>query len=98
MIVVELLQRLDQQVVDREPDRSTPVRVAAEEIRRRLGGLVADFVPRAIYLQLVRLVAVLGRDGANAEGRQELAFVEHDLEHASEAIRVENCQQPPLTV
>src|SRR5687767_15446879 len=36
--VVELLQRLDQQEVDREPDRAAPVRVAAEETRRRLAG------------------------------------------------------------
>ena len=35
-IVVELLQRLDQQEVDREPDRAAPVRVAAEEAGRRL--------------------------------------------------------------
>ena len=31
VVVVELLQRLDQQVVDREPDRPAPVRVAAEQ-------------------------------------------------------------------
>src|SRR5437899_7461976 len=35
-VVVELLQRFDQQVVDRKPHRSAPVRVAAEERVRRL--------------------------------------------------------------
>src|SRR4030095_8509999 len=34
--VVELLQRLDQQVVDREPDGAAPVRVAPEEPARGL--------------------------------------------------------------
>ena len=40
VVVVELLERLDEQVVDREPDRSAPVRVAAEEAGPRLGRLV----------------------------------------------------------
>jgi hypothetical protein len=31
-------QRLDEQVVDREPDRAAPVRVAAEQAGRRLAG------------------------------------------------------------
>ena len=42
VVVVELLERLDQQVVDREPDRAAPVRVAAEQSRPRLGRLVVD--------------------------------------------------------
>ena len=35
-------QRLDEQVVDREPDRPAPVGVAAEQPARRLAGLVVD--------------------------------------------------------
>ena len=35
-------ERLDQQVVDREPDRPAPVRVAAEEAARRLARLVVE--------------------------------------------------------
>ena len=35
-------ERVDQEVVDREPDRAAPVRVAAEERARRLGRLVVE--------------------------------------------------------
>ena len=42
VVVVELLERLDDQVVDREPDRAAPVRVAAEQAAVRLGRLVLD--------------------------------------------------------
>ena len=35
-------QRLDQQVVDREPHRAAPVGVAAEQAARRLAGLVVE--------------------------------------------------------
>ncbi len=42
--VVVALQRLDQQVVEREPDRPAPVGVAAEEPRSRLARLVVDAV------------------------------------------------------
>ena len=41
VVVMELLQRLDDQVVDREPDRPAPVRVAAEHARIRFARLVA---------------------------------------------------------
>src|SRR6185312_8678392 len=41
--VVESLQRLDEQVVDRKPDRSAPVRVTAEQPRARFPRLVFFF-------------------------------------------------------
>ena len=50
VVVMELLQRLDQEIVDRKPDRPAPVGVAAEQARRRLGRLVADFVSRAVHV------------------------------------------------
>src|SRR5918999_2034810 len=43
-VVMELLERLDDEEVDREPDRPAPVRVAAEQAAVRLGRLVVDGV------------------------------------------------------
>ena len=40
--LVPAQQRLDEQVVDREPHRAAPVRVAAEQVVRGLAGLVVD--------------------------------------------------------
>ena len=45
-VVMELLQRLDDEEVDREPDRPAPVRVAAEQAAGRLAWLVGDAVAR----------------------------------------------------
>src|SRR5215510_11295605 len=41
-VVMKLLQRLDQQEVDREPDRAAPIRVAAEQPRTRFSRLVIN--------------------------------------------------------
>src|SRR5262245_13397602 len=40
--VVELLERLDEQIVHGEPDRAAPIRVAAEETTGGFGRLVVD--------------------------------------------------------
>ena len=37
-VVVELLQRLDQQIIHRKPDRPAPVRIAAEQARADSAG------------------------------------------------------------
>src|SRR5687768_4772205 len=53
-VVVELLERLDEQEVDRKPDRSAPVRVAPEEPTGGFGRLVVHPVLRSIHPQDVR--------------------------------------------
>src|SRR6266545_3268925 len=77
---VELLERLDQEKVDREPHRSAPVRVAAEEARRRLRGLVVHAVVRAVHPEDVGVVLVVARQRADTVGREELLFVQHEAE------------------
>src|SRR6185503_12263438 len=47
-VMMKLLQRLDDQEVDGEPDRAAPVRVAAEQPAARFGRLVVDPVFRAV--------------------------------------------------
>src|SRR2546426_5399088 len=56
--VVELLERLDQEIVHREPDGAPPVRVAPEEPAGGLGWLVVDPVLHPVDPQHVRVVAV----------------------------------------
>src|SRR5213596_3707724 len=56
--MVAALERLDQEIVHREPDRPPPVRVAAEEPARGLGGLVVDPVLRPVQAEHVRVVLV----------------------------------------
>ena len=91
---MELLQRLDQQVVHREPDRAPPVRVAAEDPGGGLGRLVVHAVLDAVDRQHVGMVAVVARERADAVGREELVAIQHVGEHADELRPPHDRQQP----
>ena len=64
-VVVEALQRLDQQEVHREPDRPAPVGVAAEESGAGFARLVVHPVLGAADVQHV---GIASRDAARAPG------------------------------
>ncbi len=64
VVVVELLQRLDHQVVYRKPHRAAPIRVAAEQAGARLRRLVPDREGRAVGLKGERVGLVLLRERA----------------------------------
>src|SRR6267142_3925499 len=66
--VVELLQRLDQQVVQREPHGAAPVRVAPEERRAGFRGLVVHAMLHAVHRQHVRMLAMIARERADPVG------------------------------
>src|SRR2546426_4286005 len=80
VVVMELLQRLDDQVVDRHPDRPAPIRVAAKESRRGLAWLILDCKALAVPLQHVRTLLVVSRERTNTVVGQKLRFVEHPAE------------------
>ena len=48
-IMVKLLQRFDQQIVHRKPDRPPPVRISAEQTGRRFGRLVVHAACCAVH-------------------------------------------------
>jgi len=73
---MELLQRLDEQVVDREPDWPAPVGVAAEQAARRFRRLVGDAVGLSFDIEHVWLGTMHRGKGADAVRREELALVE----------------------
>ncbi len=76
VIAVKAVERGDDEVVERQPDRTAPVRVAAELARRRLRGAVGDDAAMAVQREFVRLGCVPLGEGADAVGRKELGFVE----------------------
>src|SRR5262249_2399837 len=73
------------QVVDRKPDRSAPVRVAAEKPTVRLAGHVVNAVLPAVGVEYVGVVLVDPRYRADAIRRQELALVEQIAKNTLEA-------------
>ena len=71
------LERFDDEKIDREPNRSAPVRVAAEKIA---GSLTRDIVDAMFFVaraEDVGLLAMDARNGAQAMRREKFVFVEH---------------------
>ena len=60
--MVVALERLDEQVVHRQPNGAAPVRVAAKHAGLRLTGLVADAVVVAVERERVGRVAIDARE------------------------------------
>src|SRR5216684_101925 len=69
-IVIEFLQRLDQQVVYREPNGAAPVGVAAEHSGRGFPRLVTHSVFHSVYSERVRTVAMELGQGANSRSEE----------------------------
>mmetsp|Transcript_36599 Transcript_36599/g.103211 ORF Transcript_36599/g.103211 Transcript_36599/m.103211 type:complete len:274 (+) Transcript_36599:98-919(+) len=92
----ELLQGLDDQVVDGEPDGAAPIRVAAHDDHRRLRRVVAELAAGAVELEDVGVLEVVARQAAHAEIRQEFLGVEHALQQGPQAVPRQHRQQPPL--
>src|SRR5580698_3053802 len=65
-IVMKLLERFNQQIVQWEPHRSSPVGVSAEQPGGRFARFVVDAVLCAICADYVRMLAMKLRQGTNA--------------------------------
>src|SRR6266542_857753 len=63
-VVMELLERFDNEIVDRKPARTTPVRIAAEESGCRFSRLIVNRILHSIDAETVRLVPVNARKSA----------------------------------
>src|SRR5579863_534676 len=95
-IIMESLQRFDQQIVDGEPDRSAPVGIASEQAGLRFGGFVSDAICLSVNLKLVRMVLVKFRDRADAVRGKKLGLIQQFFEYAAEAHRTHQAQQVTL--
>ena len=74
--VVKLLERFNQQIIEREPNGAAPIRVSSEESAVRLRRLIIDpiFVP--IDMEHIRMDPVELRKCADAVGSKEFPVVE----------------------
>jgi hypothetical protein len=81
----EFVQSFNEQTVDGEPNRTTPVRVTAEQINVGLARQVIDRVHFVGLFERVWIFLVLLGHGTNAVGRQELVFFEQIVQHTHQA-------------
>src|SRR6516165_3115176 len=64
VVVMEFLERLDNQIIDGEPDWSAPIGVSAEQAGMRLCGLVRDPELPSVVAKHVRADQVIAREGS----------------------------------
>src|SRR5690348_1035964 len=70
-VVMEFLERFDQEIVDREPDGPAPIRVATEKSGAGLRRLVVNAILHSIDRKAIGIVLVNAREGSQAERREE---------------------------
>ncbi len=63
------LERFDQQIIDRKPDRPAPVGITAKKPAVRFARRVADRILLPARLKLKRMFGVMLRQRANSVGR-----------------------------
>src|SRR6266851_2044994 len=82
IVMVKLLQRFDQQIVHRKPDRPAPIGIAAEDFGGGFRRLVLHAVHMAIHVNLIRMIFVIPRKRTHSEIRQKFRLIQHAGQHA----------------
>ena len=93
VVAVERAQRLQEEVVDRPPDRPSPVGVAAERARPRLRRFVAHAMGRPAQLEHERPVVVHGAHRPDAVIGQELVRIEEPGEQRLQPMAADQGEQ-----
>jgi len=86
----------DDQRIDRHPDRSAPVRVAAEHARVGFRRQIAHPVFLAARRKDIGMLGMVARQRPDAVGAQEFVLVEHPGQDASQSVLVDEPDDPPL--
>src|SRR5262252_5020787 len=71
-----------------EPNRTAPVGVAAEHRTIRFAGQIADSIFVAMYLENVRMINVIARQGPNPVRAEEFIFVEQLFKNTFQSDRI----------
>ena len=96
--VVIAFQRLDQEIVGRKPDRSSPVRVASKKPRVRLARNVVHPMHLAVRLKFIGILLVKPGQRAEAVGGKKFIFVEQVAEHSLQSFARRDRQQAMAVV
>src|SRR5947207_1791221 len=80
--MVVAFEGLEDEEVNREPDRPTPVRVAAEEATTGFAGIIVDAVLDSASIENIWTVLVKLRNRAQPVRREKFIFIQHVFEHS----------------
>ena len=94
--MVVAFEGLEDEEVYREPDRPTPVRVAAEEASSGFAGLIVDAVLDSTSVENIWIILVKLRNRAQPVRREEFIFIEHVFEHSLQSRARRDREQTPV--
>ena len=92
------MQGFDDQVIYRQPYRTTPVRITTEQAAFGFSRLVGDTVYLSVYMKLVWLSGMLARHRPNSIIRQETCLIQHALQQTLHAVTAQQRQQHALVL
>ena len=93
VVVMEFLQRLDEQEIHRQPDRPAPVGVAAKQPALRFRRPVGNFQRIPVALEAIRLLFVRLGKRADAVVAEELRLIQHPAQQAFHAMPAQQREQ-----
>src|SRR5215831_8717248 len=93
VVVMEPLQRLNEQKVDGKPDGAAPVRVPTKQPGARLARFIVDGVFTTIHLDHIRMLSMKTAHAADAMLAEKLLGIEHTLQQALHAVAAYQRQQ-----
>src|SRR5438105_6787079 len=97
VVVVEFLERLNEKIIDRQPDRPAPIRIAAENIRLRFAGVVTHDTLRAVLLvENIGISRVEFADRAYSMIAQEFSGIQHPTQEAFHAMSARERNQAAI--
>src|SRR5712691_2095619 len=91
--MVVALQRLDEQINDRQPNRAAPVGVAAEKTGPGFPGRVFHAVLISARRKHIRVGQVKFGKGTDAEGREEFVLMKQISQQADETVARRNREE-----
>jgi hypothetical protein len=77
MVFMKSSQGLHEQIVNRHPDRTAPVRVTAKETCGRFAWFISHRMSCAVEFQSIGLAQMPARQRSDSIVGEELAFIQH---------------------
>src|SRR5215813_4020457 len=95
---MQMSERLDGKKIEGKPDRSTPVRIAAEQSGPRFARLIVKTSDMSIHVDDERMFAVVTRQRPQPIRRQKFRLAEHTCENLLQARLSHQRDQPSAVI
>src|SRR5437588_10284248 len=96
VVMMKLLERFDEQIIDRKPNRSAPIGIAAEDSGLRFGGLVIYDFGFAAHVENVGMFFVIFAERTHAVVAQKFIRIEHAPQQTFHSMPASERDQAPL--